>query len=133
MKVLSVIEPWATLIKEKQKFIETRSWKTSYRGELYIHASSKKIKTNDSHINELLKLIPNIPMGYGNIICKCKLVDCIYMDQEFINRIKENKREYLCGEYSLGRYAWILEDIEPLTSPVYVKGHLNIWNYEPNE
>ena len=44
MKVLSVIEPWATLIKEKQKFIETRSWKTSYRGELYIHASSKKNK-----------------------------------------------------------------------------------------
>ena len=44
MKVLSLIEPWATLIKEGKKVIETRSWKTSYRGELYIHASSKKIK-----------------------------------------------------------------------------------------
>ena len=44
MKVLSLIEPWATLIKEGKKVIETRSWKTYYRGELYIHASSKKIK-----------------------------------------------------------------------------------------
>jgi len=42
MKVLSIIEPWATLIKEKKKYIETRTWKTSYRGELYIHVSKKK-------------------------------------------------------------------------------------------
>ena len=38
MKVLSIKEPFATLIKNKIKCIETRSWKTNYRGELYIHA-----------------------------------------------------------------------------------------------
>ena len=42
IKVLSIIEPWATLIKEKKKYIETRTWKTSYSGELYIHASKIK-------------------------------------------------------------------------------------------
>lgn len=36
MKVLSLTEPYATLIKEGKKKVETRSWKTSYRGELYI-------------------------------------------------------------------------------------------------
>ena len=120
MKVLSLIEPWATLIKEGKKVIETRSWKTSYRGELYIHASCKKIKRSDEHTKELLKLIPDVPMGYGNILCKCKLVDCIYMDQEFLNKVQDNKQEFLCGEYSLGRYAWFLEDV-------------NIWNYEPKD
>ena len=54
MKVLSIIEPWASLIKEKKKFIETRSWYISYRGELYIHASKKKIKKDDVHITKLL-------------------------------------------------------------------------------
>ena len=39
MKVLSIKEPFASLIKSKIKFIETRSWKTNYRGEIYIHAS----------------------------------------------------------------------------------------------
>ena len=131
MKVLSLIEPWATLIKEGKKLIETRSWYTSYRGELYIHASSKKIKKNDAHTIELLELIPNIPMGYGHILCKCKLVDCVYMDEEFLNHIRKDKQEFLCGEYSLGRYAWILEDVEPLQEPIPAKGHLNIWNYEP--
>ncbi len=133
MKVLSIIEPWATLIKERKKFIETRSWKTSYRGELYIHASSKKIKKNDEHTIELLKLIPNASMGYGNIICKCKLVDCVYMDEEFLNEIEKDKQEFLCGEYSIGRYAWILEDVESLDVPIPAKGHLGIWNYEVNK
>ena len=128
MKVLSIIEPWAILIKEGKKVIETRSWKTSYRGELYIHASNKKIERNDAHTSELLKLIPNIPMGYGNIICKCRLVDCVYMDKEFLDIIQKDKQEFLCGEYSLGRYAWILEDVEILEKPIPAKGHLNIWN-----
>lgn len=41
MKAISLLEPWASLIKEKVKYIETRSWQTKYRGELYIHASKK--------------------------------------------------------------------------------------------
>lgn len=130
MKALSIIEPWATLIKEGKKVIETRSWKTSYRGELLIHASSKKIKKNDEHIIELLKLIPDISMGYGHILCKCKLVDCIFMDQKFLDEIKQNKQEFLCGEYSVGRYAWILEDVVPLEKTILAKGHLGIWNFE---
>ena len=43
MKVLSLTEPYATLIKLGKKKIETRSFKTNYRGELYIHASSTKM------------------------------------------------------------------------------------------
>lgn len=72
-------------------------------------------------------------MEYGNIICKCKLVDCIYMDEEFLSRIREDKQEFLCGEYSLGRYAWILEDVQSLDVPISAKGHLSIWNYTLND
>lgn len=35
MKVLSLTEPYATLIKNGIKTIETRSWKTNYRSKLY--------------------------------------------------------------------------------------------------
>lgn len=91
MKVLSIIEPWATLIKEKKKYIETRTWKTSYRGELYIHASKKKINIKDENIIELIELIPNVEMGYGKIICKCKLVDCKNIDENFKEEVSKNK------------------------------------------
>lgn len=129
MKVLSLTEPCATLIKEKKKLIETRSWKTSYRGELYIHASSTKIPKEWRENKELMNLVNDIPLNYGNIICKCKLVDCIYMTQEFIEKIKENHQEYICGIYEVGRYAWILKNIEVI-KPISTKGHLGVWNYE---
>ena len=43
MKVFSLTEPYASLIFSGKKVIETRSFKTNYRGELYIHASMTKI------------------------------------------------------------------------------------------
>jgi len=129
MKVISIIEPWATLIKEGKKCIETRSWKTNYRGEIYIHASAKKISKTSPEIQNLLRLIPNATMSYGSIICKANLVDCKYMNNEFIESIKANQQEYICGIYNMGRYAWILRDIKVLDDPIQVKGHLGIWNY----
>lgn len=131
MKVLSLTEPFATLIYEKKKLIETRSWKTNYRGELYIHASMTKPSKVDLENIELMSLVENKKMNYGNIICKCNLVDCIYMTQDYINSIKKNNyQEYICGEYQVGRYAWILENIEVLNRPIKAKGHLGIWKYE---
>lgn len=131
MKVLSLTEPCATLIKEKKKLIETRSWKTNYRGELYIHASLTKIPKEWQENKKLMSLVDNIPLNYGYIICKCKLIDCIYMTKEYVENMKKNNyQEYICGIYEEGRYAWILEDIEPLKERIATKGHLGVWNYE---
>ena len=60
MKVLSLTEPFATLIKEGKKKIETRSWQTNYRGELYIHASMTKPAKSDLEDQELMFLIKNV-------------------------------------------------------------------------
>lgn len=131
MKVLSLIEPCATLIKEKKKLVETRSWKTSYRGELYIHASFTSIRKDWKNNREFMALINNTPLNFGNIICKCNLVDCIYMTKEYVENMKiNNHQEYICGKYEEGRYAWILENIQVLNNPIKAKGHLSIWNME---
>lgn len=113
------------------KHIETRSWKTNYRGEIYIQASISKIKKEIYERKELVKLFENLDMHYGNIICKACLKDCIYMDEDFINKIKLNNQEYVCGYYDIGRYAWILDNIE-IISPIKIKGKLGIWNYKKN-
>lgn len=47
MKVLTIREPWASLIGCGIKIIETRSWATSYRSELYIHADVHRISKKD--------------------------------------------------------------------------------------
>ena len=130
MKVLSIREPFATLIKEKKKLIETRSFKTNYRGELYIHASLTKSNLKDKS-SEFFEIINDLSFDPGYIICKCKIIDCIYMTEEYIENIKKNNyEEYLCGNYEVGRYAWVLDEIEVLDEKIFVKGKLGIWNYE---
>jgi len=39
VKIISVRQPWAWLIVAGHKDIENRTWRTSYRGRLLIHAS----------------------------------------------------------------------------------------------
>ena len=128
MKVLSIKEPFASLICYGIKKIETRSWKTNYRGEIYIHASLAKCKIDNDKKEKINLLLKNKDLNYGMIICKAKLIDCIYIDDDFVNKIKLNENEYLCGDYSIGRYAWVLADIEVLDEKIPVKGHLGIWN-----
>ena len=128
MKVLSITEPYATLIRNGIKKIETRSWKTNYRGELYIHASSTKIPKEYKENQDVMDLVSINELNFGNIICSCNLVDCIEMTDEFIEKIKKNKNEYVCGIYENGRYAWILDNIQVLNNPIPAKGHLGIWN-----
>ena len=126
MKVLSIKEPFATLIKDKVKIYETRSWKTNYRGELYIHASLSLSKSENVELaNKYLK--SNINPGY--ILCKCELTDCILMTKEFIDYIHKETKEEDYGRYEEGRYAWKLKVIEVLDKPIKAKGKLGIWNY----
>ena len=129
MKALSLTEPYATLIKDGKKKIETRSWKTNYRGKLYIHSSSTKIPKEYKNNVELMSLVDINKLNYGNIICSCELVDCVEMTDKFIEKIKQNKNEYISGVYAKGRYAWILKDIKILDKPIKAKGHLGIWNF----
>ena len=130
MKVLTIREPFATLIKNKVKYIETRSWKTNYRGELYIHSGLAKLSKDVKERKNLSELYNEDDLKYGYIICKCNLVDCIYMTDDFINEEKEkNPNNFIAGRYEVGRYAWVLDDIEPI-KPIEAKGKLGIWNYK---
>lgn len=143
MKVVTFIQPWATLIALGEKKIETRSWKTSYRGSLLIHAGKKvnKEACEEYWIKGTLQLhghtANNLPTGL--IIAKCNLIDCIEIDlgTDPRNRrayLKNGERvqgnEYSFGDYSPGRYAWILEEVEMLKEPIPAKGKLSLWEYD---
>lgn len=129
MRILTLQEPWASLIGEEIKTIETRSWPCNQFGELYIHAGSTKISSKEPRKKELSSWLSG-PCHYGTIFAKCNLVDCIKITAEFANHIREtNPRCYLCGDYTPGRYAWILSDIE-LIEPIPKSGKLGIWYYD---
>lgn len=124
MKVLTIKQPWASLIIEGYKRFEFRSWKTKYRGELLIHAG----KSVDKEAYERLKgYLTDMPLG--KIVGKVELTDCIKTTPEFFEeRLKENKDIYTKSIFKED-YAWQVKLKEKFDKPIDVKGKLGLWNY----
>lgn len=73
MKVITVKQPFASLIAYGLKEYEFRTWKTKYRGEVLIHAA----KTVDKEAMKRYKHL-NLEFKVGCIIAKATITDCIY-------------------------------------------------------
>jgi len=103
-KALSVKQPYASMIAQGSKTIETRNWPTKYRGDLLIVSTQKPI-------------IPGLPSGKA--LCVARLVDCRPM-------LVEDEGPARCRWYN-GAWAWVLEDIRPI-QPFNVRGHLKLYD-----
>ena len=126
MKVLTIKQPWATLIMKGDKRFEFRSWQTKYRGDLLIHAGKGIDK---DAVNRLKKYLPE-ELPSGKILGKVKLVDCIKCDDNFKEMcLKENKDVYAKSTF-VEKYAWQLDNIEVFDEPIESKGKLSLWEYE---
>jgi len=123
MKVITIKEPWASLIINGYKEYEFRSWKTNYRGEILIHTSQQVDK-------EALKKFEDLNLNYqtSKIIGKVTIIDCKLVDDKFDKELSKNKVYSLSSK--IGKYAWVLKDPQPLINNKEVKGRLGIWNIE---
>jgi hypothetical protein len=126
MKVLTIRQPWATLIMLGVKKYEFRSWNTKFRGEFLIHAGKGIDK---EALNRLSKYLPDEKLPQGKIIGKATLTDCIAMNEEFAKELaNENNDIYTTHSFSRN-YAFKLENIEKFEKPIDAKGQLGFWNY----
>lgn len=115
MKALSLKQPWAELIVLGKKIIETRKWKTNFRGEFYIHASKTFNKGDCEEFG-----IKN-PVT-GALIGKAELVDV----KEYKNE-KEFKNDYNKHfAKTFVRYGYLLRNIKRI-KPIPYKGKLNFF------
>jgi hypothetical protein len=124
-KAISLWQPWASLISIGKKKYETRHWPTSYRGKLLICAAKKKPK--QAELDRFGLTPEDAPLGVA--ICICDLIDCIEMTEEFISQQTQLERD--CGNWQPGRYAWKLENIQPV-EPKPVRGYQGLWNIDFN-
>lgn len=124
MKVLTIKQPFASLIANGYKTYEFRSWKTKYRGELYIHAGNGIDKKCMDMVKEYELDYPN-----GYIIAKVNLVSCILVDEKMSKKLREENPKVYTQDYT-GYYAWKLDNVQLLDNPIKVSGKLSIWNYE---
>ena len=148
MRTITIIQPWATLIAVGEKRFETRSWPTKHRGELAIHAG-KKIDKEACEVPEIKAALArhgytadNLPTSA--VVGTCHLAECwkikhhdsmVYkVGSEFpFNDLDECEEvwgdELVFGDYTEGRYAWELRDVQRLPEPIPVKGQQGLWNW----
>jgi len=124
MKALSIRQPWAWLIVNGYKTIENRTWRTSYRGPLLIHAG----KTIDRE--GLRWLLENVeePLTpdelreletVGVVIGQVDVVDCTLSPQGDD-----------CEWHNPGDWAWVLRNPQVLLEPIPAKGRLGLFDID---
>lgn len=123
MKVLTIKQPWASLIANGYKKYEFRSWQTKYRGPLLIHAG----KGVDKEALLEYKLL-NLDYPTSKVIALVELVDCILIDKDFNEELSKNS---IYGESNKeGLYAWKITSVKKINNSEYIKGQLGLWNIE---
>lgn len=124
MKALTIKEPWASLIIEKYKKYEFRSWKTKYRGKILIHAGLSVEKDMMQRFKDY-----DISIKPGYIIGEATLTDCILVDENFNKELRAIDPIVYGRSNHAKTYAWKLEDIVKYEKPIPCKGKLGLWNY----
>ena len=130
MKALTLWQPWASLIVLRHKCFETRSWKMDgLIGErIAIHAAKRPCKDLDAElINEIAKLSLNpahLPLG---AVVGAGVITAFYRTEAIAPSLP--RPELVFGDYSPGRWAWRIEEVEALLEPVSARGRQGIWEW----
>lgn len=126
MKVITIKQPFASLIAEEYKEYEFRTWRTKFRGEILIHAGKgidKKAMKKFEHLN--------LEYPTGCIIAKVNLTDCIYIDDDMREKLKE-KNELVYSSIIKHKewegYGFKLENVQK-TEEIKINGKLSLWDY----
>ena len=127
MKVITIKQPWATLIVKGYKEYEFRTWKTKYRGDILIHAGKGIDKS-------AIKRFEYLDLEYptGMIIAKAAITDCVLVDDDFRKEIiKKDPLVYkgISKKENWNGYGFKLENVKEI-DPIKINGKLSLWDYD---
>lgn len=132
MKVLTLKQPWATLLARGHKLDETRSWATKFRGDFLIHSSAHWDQAGID-LYQRVRAKYNLPnfdqMPLGQIIGKATLID-VQDSSVYQKTSRFNVEQKQLGDFRPARHIFICTN--HLELPVFVPavGSLKFWNYD---
>ncbi len=129
---ISLWQPWASLIAIGAKPFETRHWSPPrwlIGKRVAIHAAKKVVSADDREWARRCGVTGDLPLGA--VVCTAILAGAYRMGVE--ERVPGSRplgnafRTDEFGDYSPGRWAWWLTDIEPLVPPIQRRGRQGFW------
>lgn len=113
-RCLTVFPHWAWAIIHGSKRIENRTWRTSYRGRLWIH-SGRRRRPEASDLEVLVDLPDYETLQESAIIGYVSLVDIVPL------------HEVGGRPFAIGPWCWVLERPTPV-EPILCSGQVSLWN-----
>lgn len=137
MKAFSVYQPFALAIVAGVKRYETRSRRTNIRGRVAVHAGTKGIDAalkgrTQEEADKIIEMQHESPF-IDNVLCRggilgtVEIVDCVPVE-EITEPLTE--RERLLGDFTPGRFAWVLKDPVCFPMAIVERGKQGWWNWE---
>ena len=153
MKAITLHQPWASLIAVGAKTIETRSWappKNLIGERIAIHAGKRLV--SESFAPEVWQPIwdsrgKEIEVPLGAVVCTAVLecamqVQSIRCGVAFCDALPSytprKLESEMCididpyGDFDVGRWLWILEDVQPLVEAIFARGYQGFWDWHSN-
>ena len=127
MKCLTICQPYASLIigwdgmpESERKRVENRTWETSHRGSLLIHAGKSKewLDTWDGPVPD--------EMPFGVILGVVDVVDCVRWSD--VGGVTKQYPWLKSDQYATGPWCWILENPLRFPKPIPYGGLQGLWN-----
>lgn len=139
MKVISIWQPFASLLVQGYKTFETRTWSApqSVIGQRIGIAATKTIVAGqrahmaDPEFQQFYERLDmpefeDLPRGY--LLGTAVLDSVELMTEEFLEDVSQEEQSY--GWWELGYYAWRMVDPLQLTHPIPIRGMQGIYNWE---
>jgi hypothetical protein len=142
MKALTMTQPWASLVAIGENTIETRSWSTRYRGPIAIHAAKRfppeaRALCATSPFRETLAgagYTDADELPLGAIIAVARLDSVLAFERSTLREIRARARrgevprhEADFGDFSAGRFGFVLRDVRLIAEPIPASGMLGLW------
>lgn len=138
MKMLTIRQPWAWAIAAGYKTIENRTWTTSHRGELGIHAGARW----DDEREDAVRFVRDTACALGHTLPHTlrdampltatgyvlAVVDLVSICEAQMNA---SGLDCNCGPWAMpGQAHWRLEFPRRLDKPLAAKGSLGLWKLD---
>lgn len=120
MKGIVLTQPYASEMALQHKTIETRGWRTQYRGLLAIIAG-KGFDNEHRRLAETEQALGRIParIPRGAVVCVVDLKNIIETTEAVLHMSALEK--YL-GDYTPGRWAWVTKHVYTFKRPIACAG-----------
>ena len=126
-RVITLKQPWASLVANGLKIYEFRNMNYSYRGKIFIHAGKGIDKDALESVKEY-----NLEYPQSKILAEVEIVDCLKIDDNF-NKFINDMNSPVYGNKQRTGYARKLKNIKKLNCNNTINGKQGIWYIDDKE